>query len=228
MARTFEQLKADLADWLGVDEARLSENKRGLLINMAMRDLLRKYDLRFAERVDTFATVGSQAPYDLAADWSRPHVLYYLSGGAKVDLVKRTKEAFDTLHPDPTVTSATPTDYTVWGSNLYIGPTPVGVITINRSYFAILTDLADGAPDNENEFTSYAWEVLLFRAIADATRYLIEDPREDIWARRAGELEADLALEHAIAKSTGGRFAINQLQPRSMAAKLRPVGHAGA
>lgn len=205
MAKTFEQLKAALGDWLGMNTTRLPDSVRGDMVNMALRALCRLYDLRLNEASDTFATVASQRGYALPATWSRPHTLWYVapSTGAIVTLGQKSKEEFDLLYPDQAKTGD-PGHYTIWGTEIQLGRTPQSILTINRNYYALL-ELADGSPQNENAFTSGAWEVLLFKALADSARYGIEDARVPVWQARARELEDQLSIEHAHARSSGRR-----------------------
>lgn len=54
-----------------------------------------------------------------------------------------------------------------------------------------------------NDFTDEAWEVILFKALLESSRYGIEDARIPMWEKRADKLERDLVTEHARARTTG-------------------------
>ncbi|KKK52112.1 hypothetical protein LCGC14_3108210, partial [marine sediment metagenome] len=172
MAVTFENLKTKLGDWLDMDTTRLPDSVRGDIINIVMREILRKRDLRFGETSDTFATVASTRNYLLPTGWSRPQSLWYQNPDTLgiTFLTFLNKDEFDLKFPDSTK-EADPSNFTVWAGNIQLGKTPERILTINRNYYAILADLADGSPDNENDFTKNAWEVLLYGGLKESSRY---------------------------------------------------------
>ena len=204
MAETFETLKTKQGEWFGVDTVRLPNSVRGDIINLIQRQVMRRHDLRFGETTDTEALTPNNFSYTLPTLWRSPIHLWYINPttNAYTSLRRRDKDEFDILHPDTTVTGP-PLNYTVWGSALIIGPTPEQNITLNRNYYAILTDLADGAPNNTNAFVEQAWEVLHYGGLAHVARYMLEDPRVAVWESKFRELEQDLADEHRREKSTG-------------------------
>lgn len=204
MAETYETLKARMGDWLGVDTVRLPDTVRGDCLNIVQRRLLRKHDLRFGEITDTLSITANDRDYTLPTGYRSTIVIWYTnpSSGSIITLNRKTKEAFDALYPDPSETGAV-ADYTVWGDLFYVGPTPEIGLTLNRNYYYVLPDLADGAPNNTNAFVVNAWDVLFFGALEEVTKYLIEDSRAPMWAERFRELESDLVGEHQREKSVG-------------------------
>ena len=204
MAETFETLKAKLGDWFGVDTARLPDSVRGDTINLIQRQIMRRHDLRFGETTDTLALVAGTGSYTLPTLWSRPLNLWYTnpSTNSVTSLQRQDRDEFDLLYPDTTDTG-TPLNYTVWGSSLIIGPTPDQNITLNRNYYAILTDLADVSPNNTNDFVAQAWEVLFYGSLAYVARYMLEDSRIAVLEAKFLELEADLVSEHRRERSSG-------------------------
>jgi len=205
----FGDLKAKMRDWLAVPTGRISDTVCGDLLNLSMRELLRFHDLRFGEATVPFDTVASQPDYDLPAGWSRPHTLWYLhpDTGGIVFLNQRMKERFDLDHPKTSVTGD-PAAYNVWGATMRLGPTPSRVVTVSQNFYRILPDLVDD--NDENEFTLHAWEPIFFRALTEATKYLIEDPRTSLWEQKAIATENRLVLEHSRATHAGGRLVIEE------------------
>jgi hypothetical protein len=206
VAKTYAELKTALGDWLGQNALRLPLAVRGDILNIAQRELCRMLAMRYNEVSDTFVTMAGTRTYALPATWSRPYELWYLDSetDGRVDLAFTLKEEFDWLFPDAT-TTAKPTHYTVWGGNLFLGATPDRVLTITRDFYAILPDLV--ADNDTNGLTTNAWEAVLFKALADASRYGIEDARIPLWKERATELETQLLIEHARARTSGRRAA---------------------
>jgi hypothetical protein len=201
MAETFATLKARLADWLNIRSTdRLGESVRGDAVNMAIRDLSRDHNLWFCEASDTFPTVASTYSYSLPARWIRPHSLWYLdSAGSKVDLTYKTKEEFDYWYPRPTTVSGKPTDYTWWGNNLILGPTPDAVYTVNRNFYQLLADLSEDG--DSNVFTDNAWEAIHFKALIQLAKYLGQDGTVALFMDDAVTREQRLSAEHRRAKS---------------------------
>lgn len=204
MAETFESLKSKIGDWLGVDTTRLPDSVRGNCINLIQRRVMRNHDLRFGEVFDTLAVASGDHDYTLPTGWRSPLNLWYINPttSSRVDLTRIPKDRFDATYSDPS-DMGTPAHYTIWGSTLYLGPTPDQSFTLNRNWYTYLADLADGSPNNTNEFVVQAWDVLLFGALEEASKYLLEDSRAAVWGTRFAELEADLAGEHQREKSVG-------------------------
>ena len=201
MAKDFAALKTAVGDWLNVDTTRLPDAIRGDMINIVRRELLRKRDLRFGEISDTFATVASTRNYTLPTGWSRPLSLWYQNPDtlAITFVMFLNKDEFDLKFPDTTKEND-PVNFTVWGSNIQLGKTPKRILTINRNYYGILADLTDADPSDR--MTTDAWEVLLYGALVEASRFGIEDPRIPMWATRHKDLEDQLTMEHRRARTS--------------------------
>lgn len=204
MVETFETLKDKIGDWLGVDILRAPEQARGDAINLIQRQVMRNHDLRYGEIEDTLALVTGTRNYSIPDDWRSPLSLWYIHPGtsSRIGLVRLSKDEFDARYPDPAETG-TPAHYTVWGTNLSIGPAPDQDLTLTRNYYRYLPDLINGSPDNSNAFVIQAWDVLFFGALAHISKYLLEDPRAPMWEAKFNELESDLAGEHQREKSAG-------------------------
>jgi hypothetical protein len=201
---THVELRDRLGDWIGANSKRISQAVRTDILNIAQKELCRQWDLSFNEQLDTFDTVAGQNAYDLPSDFSRPYEMQYLDPDSQGvhTLSFLLLDEFDNLYPDPTKT-AKPGHYTTWSGQLYLGKTPDQVLTIHRAYYRYLPDLsADG---DHTALTDKAWEVLLFKALGDMTRYGLEDERIPVWQARGTELELQMVREHARAKSAGRR-----------------------
>lgn len=201
---THLELRDRLGDWLGANAKRVAHSVRTDILNIAQKELCRQWDLSFNEVLDTFDTIASTASYTLPDDYSRPYELSYIDPDTQA--VQGVKflllEEFGNLYPDVTRTGK-PAHFTTWGGSLYLGRTPDQVLTIHRAYYRYLPDLVED--DDENALTEKAWEVVLFKALGDATRYGIEDERIPVWQARGTELELAMVREHARAKSAGRR-----------------------
>lgn len=182
MSKTFEELKSDVRLWLKQDALRLPDPVPGDLINIAQQEAIKDYDLFEGEKTDTFNTATNTPTYVLPVGFERPITIWFHDpqSGNVIYLTKRSNKAeFDAFWPDPSETG-TPQDYLVYGSLLYIGPTPDGVYLMTRNYHG-WTDLVDGTPANENLFTQRNWQTLLWGALSRSSAFGIEDERIPLW-----------------------------------------------
>lgn len=209
MPVTFENLKTKIGEWLGIDQEdddeRLPLATRGDIINIVMRDYLRRRESRFGEFSDTFPTVASQKNYAVPSTWSKPGQIWYINPDT-ANVVFLTyyanKQLFDKKFPDATKTGD-PEAYTIWAEEILLGKTPERVLTLNRDYYRILAELVDGSPNNENIFTQQAWEYLLFASLVESTEFGIEDDRLPTWERAKGRFEFALDSEDSRRRQVG-------------------------
>ncbi len=204
---TFGALKTKLRDFLAADTGRISDSVCGDLVNMAQRELLRKYDLRFGEATEDIAVLAGVRDYDPPAGFSRPHTLWYLATDSIAYLKYKSREELDYFFPDTTV-EGDPSVYTVWGNVLRVAATPKQDLTLSFNFYRLLPDFTDDA--DENAFTINAWEPILFRALSEATKYLIEDPRAGLWDEKARATEIHLVMEHSRARHAGRKLQIEE------------------
>lgn len=194
VAESFVTLRDKMRTWLAVDADRLANAAAGDCLNLAHKELSRKYDGHWNEVLDSFATAANDRDYALPAGYRTPLTFWYIDPDtdAFVELQRVEKDTFDALFPDATVTSA-PSHYTVWGSALYLGPTPDGVYTIWRNYYRIVADLTEANPTGG--LIPDHWDVVFFGGLVHATRYLLEDARAPLWEAQYRRLESDLVSQ---------------------------------
>lgn len=205
MGKNFQEAQDALALWIGADNAkRFDPAVRGDIINMVRRDLSRLHDLRFNEVSTPLNTTANVKSYTLPSGWSRPYTLTYINPttGALVELeYEPNKQAFDRRFPTATLTGS-PSVYNVWAGQLHFGRTPDAIYAITVNYFRILPDLAGSQTD---DLMDQAWETVHFKALVEATPYLLEDERMPTWMAKAKEKEDLLIIEHARGRTSGRR-----------------------
>lgn len=205
MAETFGTLKSKVATWMGADNTnRFPDAVRGDCVNMAIRRLLKKYELRFGEVVDTLLVSAGDHDVAMPDRFVSFDSLWYLnSGGTLVELEYVTRKAYNRRYPNPSDASgrANPAHYTFFGSVLYLGPTPTLDITLNREYYAFLADLSD--PGDTNVFIDSEWEPIFWMAMKRAAKYLNEPMRLTEWEEEMRESEDALVREHTRTRSRG-------------------------
>lgn len=104
MAKTFEQLKAMVQDWLVVSgestAERLPGSVVGDILNIVRRDYLRIRESWLGERTKVVSIVANVAAYPLPGDFSKPRKLWYIAtSGAVTPLNKLNKDEFDIRYP---------------------------------------------------------------------------------------------------------------------------------
>ena len=207
---TFQQQKDTLADWVGssTSSPRWNDTTRGIIVNRACRYIAARYDLRYNESNATINLISGTSVYTLPSDYSRPFFAWYLDPVTlkKVPLPFVTYDAFVALYPDPTSVSL-PSNFSVFGSSLYVGQTPNAALTMNLAYYNIPADLVAGT--DTNAFTLGCWEAVFDRSLVEASEYLIDDDRMDLWLRKWKETEFRLVSEHTRSRS-------NALIPQSI------------
>jgi hypothetical protein len=205
MGKTLTQLKQSLGDWLQIADAndpQLPDSVREDCINIAQRRAC-LHDLSYNELSNTFPTVVGTPDYAKPAEM-RPLSLWYIHpvNGGVVTLRPLNKDEFDQKYFDSTKTDY-PCSYTVWGSKIYLGPTPSAILTIHRNYYGLLDDLS--VSNTTNALTEGAWQYLLFQALAESEAFGIEDERIPLWQAKAEKWLTDIAADHQRARSTGRR-----------------------
>ena len=212
MAETFLTLKSKVATWMGADSTnRFPEAVRGDCVNMAIRGLLKKYELRFGEVVDTLPVSAGDHDVAMPTRFISFDSLWYInSDSALVELEYVGKKAYNRRYPNPSDTSsrANPIHYTFFGSVVYLGPTPLVDITLNQEYYAYLADLVEDG--DTNVFTADEWEPIFWMAMKRASKFLNEPMRLVEWEEEMRESEDALVRGHTRARSRG-KVAISRI-----------------
>lgn len=220
MSKDFIELKASLREWLGLTTKELPDLICGDIINLVQRRYCRLHESRFGETSDTFEARESIRDYAAPEGWSKPRSFWFPDPDDQNEVVYIdyvNKDLFDKTFPasglfGSTFTApmgagafgesnlGTPEIYTVWAGYIMLGPVPDHAFTIFRNWWRIPADLTDAVPTNE--FTKQAWEYLLFKGLVMASLFGFEDARMPGWKDQADEIEADLIIEDARARTT--------------------------
>ncbi len=208
MAETFTSLKLKVAQWMMVESlTRFPDSVRGDCVNMAIRFLLKKYELRYGENSDEVVVTAGDHTYEMPDRFIKFYDVCYLTGGgAHASLAYLGRREYNARYPDPSVASAraAPAHYSYWNDTFYLGPVPEGSLTLNRDFFSCLPDLSDTV--TSNIFTDENWEAILWRALKRACKFLNDPGRIEEFAEEMREAESMLAAEHRREKSAVRRI----------------------
>jgi hypothetical protein len=196
----FGELKAQLRAWLRVDTTRLPDATAGYLINKARRDLSRRHDLRFTETFYDFAITAGTDIYSLPSRFSRPWTMYWRIN-SNTDLVEPVYvpwPEFAATYHGLTERGAVE-HWSYFGSFIYLGAVPSEDVALARLvYYRILVDFS--AESDHDDLSDQNPDVIVFRALSDATTHLIEDARHGTFEAEAKRLEGDMLVEHSRAR----------------------------
>jgi len=199
----FGELKTALGSWMAKDTTALPDDIRGQIVNMAIQGYCRRFDLSYNEYTASVAAVANTAYSALPTGFSRPYQMFYLdSDNNKVDVDYLTREEFIIKYPNSAETGDIK-HYTIWAGKIWWGPTPSANKTVTFDIYRVLVDLS--ATDDSNDFTLYAWPLLLFKSCCLCSIFGIEDARMGTWQSEYVRLENELVIEHSRAKSAGRR-----------------------
>jgi hypothetical protein len=208
VGKTQGDIASAVYSWLKVSTRRLPGADLTDIINMARKDISRKYKLNYSESTYSFSTVVNLATYALPDDFSQPYLFRYLDSESNKWVFLRYKAYDDFMSKGITgdeelvgddAVAGAPEEYTWWQRNLILRPTPTAIIPMYFDYFSLYSEMATaGLYDS---LTMYAWDVLLFKCLEYASRYLLEDQRALIWEAKAEATMMDLSMDYSRAKS---------------------------
>lgn len=211
VGKTQGDIAGAVYSWLKVNTRRLPGTDLTDIINMARKDISRKYKLNYSESTYQFDTSINVANYALPDDFAQPYLFRYLGTDSNTWVFLRYKayddfmsegiagdELDEELVGDVAVVGA-PTEYTYWQRNIILRPTPTVVLSLYFDYFAHYSEMQASA--EYDSLTMYAWDVLLFKCLEYASRYLLEDARAVVWEAKAENTMMDLMQDYSRSRS---------------------------
>jgi hypothetical protein len=181
---TFAEMQDTLVLWLNREGFTTLVDQSEYLIAMGQRRIHRECDLKAMEELITPAISANTlaVPADLIRikditllqGWGNSEVL-----AAPISEVMRDGVA------------GTPTTYTLIGSTLYFGPAPDQEYTAQLVYYKRLPILS--STDTTNWISENEPELLLFAALMEASMFLKDDARAQMWEARFMALKESLA-----------------------------------
>lgn len=147
------------------------------LINLAERAITRKLKILGLLEVVTADLVAGTSVYAKPDRWRE--TVSMQAGAPRRQIFARSYEYCRSYWPDPALRE-TPEFYADYNyANWLIVPTPVATIPWEISYYQLPALLDDA--NQTNWLTDYAPNVLLYRALLEATPFLKNDERIPVW-----------------------------------------------
>ena len=201
----FAAMQSRIADELGdVDEAEFTSNIKAHIV-----DAIAHYERQrfwFNERIGSFNTVASQEAYDWPANQLTIDTLKLTISQDPYMLIQRDWRAFDDMRVSSGTSAGAPTDWAIYGDQIYLYPIPeqAYLVTYSGLYQPadVLTTASDGA--DTNAWMTTAAALIRGRAKMTLARGVLRDP-ELMALARDEEAEALSQLRYQSAKRTGSR-----------------------
>jgi hypothetical protein len=195
---TYANLKTEVVDWLNREGFTELEAKVDTFLGMAQRKIFRTCDFHCLE-ASTSGT-GTVETIGLPDDFMRAKVLYLGIGGGLREI---TGGSYHNVITNQEGSPSTPYKYVRQGSVLVLGPTPNQEYTYYLMYYKSLPLLSDS--NTTNWFTANAPELILFAALVEASVYLKDDNRAQVWQARYDQVKGEIqASEERSDKEYGG------------------------
>lgn len=183
-AMTFTSLQDDLRAYLerGDTTDPTVFEQLPKLINLAERRLGREVKILGTIAVVSSSMISSSSVYAKPDRWRETISINIGTGdpaNRRVTLTPRSYEFVRAVHPDPTVTG-TPKYYADYQySHWLFGPTPNGAIPYEVIYHENPAYLEDA--HQTNYWTDYTPDALLYASLLEATPFLKNDQRLQVW-----------------------------------------------
>ena len=191
---TFDELKADIADFLNRDDLDTVIPK---FIKLAEADMNRKLRHWRMERRSN-ATVDTQytaLPTDFV---EAVRIMLTTPSVQRLELITNS-ELMDKRATSET--AGTPTHYALVDGTLEVYPTPDQDYTMEMVYYSRISTLSASA--STNWVLTYSPDAYLYGALAAAAPYLGEDQRTTIWASLYKNAIDGINMEDDKAKASG-------------------------
>lgn len=174
---TYAELKTSVASWLHRDDlADLIPD----FIALAEARIARDFRLRVQIATSAISTVAASQTVTLPAGFLEFENLS-VSSSIERQLSYVTPEQLDARFPSGSNTGI-PAVYTIIGEQIYFGPTPDAVYTVNAIYYKRFDALANDA--DTNWLLTYHPSIYLFAACAEAAPWMLDDARIQVWEQK--------------------------------------------
>lgn len=176
---TYTDLQTSVGNWLHRSDL------AGIIpdwIALAEKRINGDLDARLQDTVTTLSTVAGTATVTIPADVVNIRSLQILSSPNRIlDYLTPDQYNFQYAWGD----SGTPRMFTVIGGNLYLGPIPDAIYSLQCEYKAMVPTLSNASPTNWL-LTNYP-QVYLMATLCESVAYTRDDASLEEWERKYAE-----------------------------------------
>lgn len=194
----YASLKTEVAQWLNREGMTTITDKTDTFLAMAQRRIFRDMNLRCLEATQTSTTTTPALP----STFQRVRSLYLTNGSSSWPLKTASPQVMAVAS---SYTSA-PQWYEIDGTDLRFAPLPDSEYTTVLKYYQSIPLLSGG--NTTNWFTANAPELILFGALLEASVYLKDDQRVEMWRSRFEEVKKSLQDSEDNADRDGGSLQV--------------------
>ena len=198
---SYANLKTEAISWLNREGFTELVSQVGTFLDMAQRRVFRKCDLRCLEA--SYSGTGTVETIQLPDDFLRTKTLYVGNGSTYREV---TGGSYHNLIPLLAGSQACPQKYAINGTVMVLAPVPDQEYTYYLMYYKSLPLLSDA--NTTNWFTVNCPELLLFGTLVEASLFLKDDQRAQVWQARFDEVKTDLEKSDERADKEYGGMAV--------------------
>lgn len=192
---TYAELKTAVSNWLQRDDL------TSIIPDFIMMGEKRIFrDLRIRTMETALNVTISSGVAALPSDYVELKIAY-INGSPIQPLGRRSLEWIYNAYPLRS-SDGEPRFIARNGANFEFGPYPDSGYTLKGTYYARLTALSDS--NTTNWFTTNAPDLLLMSALCEASPYLKDDPRIQIWESKYALLARQVKSEDKQEEASGG------------------------
>lgn len=197
----YASLKTEVAQWLNREGMTSLTDKVDTFLAMAQRRIFRDMNLRCLEATAT----GTLANTTLPATFQRVRSIYLTNGTTSWPL----KSASPHIIAAAQSATTAPKWYEIDGDEIRVAPSPDADYAYTLKYYQSIPLLSGG--NITNWFTANAPELILFGALLEASVYLKDDQRTEMWRSRFEEVKKSLQDSEDNADRDGGGLQVVSL-----------------
>ena len=195
----YTDLKASLVDWLNRDGFSSLTDRADDFMDMAQRRIFRDCDLTAMEVELNTTTATPTAP----SDFLRTKTMTIIQGSNNFEVNGSTHKKVMQAG-----TNGRPLYYSLIGDQFKFGPTADQEYGLNIVYFAPLTLLSDS--NATNWLSINIPEIILFGALLEASLFLKDDQRAQVWVGRYEEVKKSLMDSEERDSKEGGSLQVRE------------------
>lgn len=198
---SYTNLKTEAVKWLNREGFAALVDQVDTFMGMAQRRVFRTTDLRCLEA--SKSATGAVETITLPDDYLRTKTLYVGQGSGLKEI---TGGSYHNVIGTQGGSTGTPRKYVRQGNVLVLGPVPDQSYTYYLMYYKSLPLLST---ENEtNWFTINAPELLLFGTLVEASLFLKDDNRGQVWQARFDQTKGELELSDSRSDKEYGGMAV--------------------
>ena len=194
----YTDMKATISRWLNRENFPVLEAEVDLFMDMAQRRIFRDCDLEQMLQTAAFDTTTLTVP----ADYLRTQTMTILQGNDRFEVKGASAKKVRQMQS----LTERPRYFTVRGGVFVLGPLPDSTYSIELDYYGSLSLLSGAVATNW--LVINVPELILFSALLEASVFLKDDQRAQVWNGRYDEVKTSLMASEERKAFEGGSLQV--------------------